>query len=124
MREIVESHNYCPHGHEMTPDNTHTWTRANGQIARACILCRNARARRLREARAEIEGRAYRPRDGSVDCCPQGHPYTEENTRWARRRGAKPERICIECRKRYAASAPPVTILTRRRGSLFSTGRK
>jgi hypothetical protein len=108
-RKIGESKPRCPQGHEFTPENTGTsMNRKTGQQTRYCKQCNRDRALAHTRATAEAEGRTLETRNGAKTHCPQGHPYSPENTR------VRPDgyRICRTChregerrRKQRAAEA-------------------
>lgn len=78
---------HCPQGHEYTPENTRV---ADG--SRVCRTCDRERAAKLYRAKQAAAGKAVGAPMAERTHCPQGHPYTPENTQMDR--GKRRCRIC------------------------------
>ena len=74
-RDHNASKTKCLNGHEFTPENTY-----RGETGRHCRECsRASQRRRYHEGRTEAQSSgAWKPNLGGE--CPEGHPYTAENT--------------------------------------------
>lgn len=105
MNKSADCVRYCPHGHEMTPDNTVTFLSTRGRPTTACRTCRNEQATARRIA-SRTSSRPYRSRLDPPTHCPHGHEWNEENTGWTRRKNGIHERYCRACQKRYRGPKP------------------
>ena len=88
---------HCPQGHEYTVENTYRNPRTGD---RQCVTCRNDRDHIRNQAKSK-ERQARNPdwvAPGDRTSCPQGHEYTEENTRI--NKGARQCRFCDRERAR------------------------
>lgn len=90
---------HCKHGHELTPENTYSFTTKYGTPARSCKECtRLDGARRTAEKTRERQARNGF-KHGERTHCKNGHPLTPDNI--VARLSSK--RRCLTCVREYDA---------------------
>ena len=79
-RGEIAGRTHCSHGHEYTPENTRISNRS-----RFCLTCERARgsgsSRTKARAQAKARGESTLSKSSERTHCPDGHEYTQENTR-------------------------------------------